>query len=74
MTKFSAKFSNGFQMNQNSKREFSHAWAVFFNNDQVSGFASSHELAVKAAASWVARFNREDASVPTRTEIVEATH
>lgn len=83
MNTYTATFTNGTEITRNSKRTYSHAYAVFNQDGKVvfdcSGFSGSKESATKAAKSvvafWTKTFtNKEQAQqfkAQLQIEIVE---
>lgn len=62
--KYSATFSNGHVATRTSAAVYTHVWAVIVTNTEsgstwtVTGFASDHSKASKAAGAYVARCAR----------------
>lgn len=69
MKHYSAFFSDGVVRSRSSKTAFTHAWRAQFIDDtgpcDVSGFATSADLAQKAANKF-----RKVAKGPLKTEVV----
>ena len=76
MTSYSATFSNGSTKRiGNSKRAYTHAWAVHTDRFTKIGFAADADKAARAAAAygaWLNKYARKDYRISFTTEVIPA--
>lgn len=67
-TKYTATFSNGFEMKRTSTREFACAYSITTEHGSFGGFSRTRELAGKSSQSDNTRFHGGEGKI----EIVDA--